>query len=78
MRWSKFLPANAAGGIVWAGAYTFAAYLAGNAITHLSGIIGLVIGGVALFGITTMLLVVGRQTNRLGPAAEAAYPGPLE
>jgi hypothetical protein len=25
-----------------------------------------------------MLTVVGRQTNRLGPAAEAAYPGPLE
>jgi membrane protein DedA with SNARE-associated domain len=77
MRWSKFLPANAAGGIVWAGAYTFAAYLAGNAITHLSGIIGLVIGGVALFGVVTMVTVVGRQTNRLGPAAEAAYPGPL-
>jgi membrane protein DedA with SNARE-associated domain len=78
MRWSKFLPANAAGGIVWAGVYTFAAYLAGNAITHLSGIIALVIGGVALFGVATVLIVVGRQTNRLGPAAEAAYPGPLE
>jgi membrane protein DedA with SNARE-associated domain len=78
MRWSKFLPANAAGGIIWAGAYTIAAYLAGNAITHLSGVIGLVIGAVALFGVATMLMVVGRQTNRLGPAAEAAYPGPLE
>ena len=78
MRWSKFLPANAAGGIVWAGVYTFAAYLAGNAITHLSGIIALAIGGVALFGVATVLIVVGRQTNRLGPAAEAAYPGPLE
>ena len=55
-----------------------AAYLAGNAITQLSGVIGLVIGGVALFGIATVLIVVGRQTNRLGPAAEAAYPGPLE
>jgi membrane protein DedA with SNARE-associated domain len=77
MRWNKFLPANAAGGIVWAGAYTVAAYLAGNAITHLSGIIGLVVGGVALFGITIALLVAGRQMNRLGPAAEAAYPGPL-
>ncbi len=78
MRWSKFLPTNAAGGIVWAGVYTFAAYLAGNAITHLSGVIALVIGGVALFGVATILIVVGRQTNRLGPAAEAAYPGPLE
>jgi len=78
MRWSRFLPANAAGGIVWAGVYTLAAYLAGNAITRLSGTMDLVIGGVALLGIATGLLVVSRQTNRLGPAAEAAYPGPLE
>lgn len=78
MRWSRFLPANAAGGIVWAGAYTFAAYLAGNAITHLSGTIDLVIGGVTFLGIATILLVVGRQTNRLGLRAEAAYPGLLE
>ena len=78
MRWCRFLPANAAGGIVWAGAFTFAAYLAGNTVTHLSGRIDLVIGGAALFGIATILLVVGRQTNRLGPRAEAAYPGPLE
>ena len=78
MRWCRFLPANAAGGIVWAGAFTFAAYLAGNTVTHLSGRIDIVIGGVTLFGIATILLVVGRQTNRLGPRAEAAYPGPLE
>jgi membrane protein DedA with SNARE-associated domain len=78
MQWSKFLPANAAGGIVWAGVYTFAAYMAGNAITHLSGIIRVVIGAVTIFGIAAALIVVGRQTNRLGPAAEAAYPGPLE
>jgi hypothetical protein len=30
MRWRKFLPANAAGGIVWAGIYTAVSYLAGN------------------------------------------------
>jgi membrane protein DedA with SNARE-associated domain len=78
MQWSRFLPANAAGGILWAGAFTFAAYLAGNAITHLSGTIDLIIGGVALLGIATILLVISRQTNRLGPRAEAAYPGPLE
>ena len=78
MRWSRFLPANAAGAIVWAGSFTIAAYLAGNAITHRSGTIDLVIGGVALLGIATILLVVRRQIDRLGPLAEAAYPGPLE
>ena len=30
MRWRKFLPANAAGGIVWAGIYTALSYLAGS------------------------------------------------
>ena len=30
MRWRKFLPANASGGIVWAAIYTAAAYLAGK------------------------------------------------
>jgi membrane protein DedA with SNARE-associated domain len=78
MRLSKFLPANAEGGILWAGVYTFAASMAGNAITHPSGIIALVIDGAALFGIANILIVVSRQTNRLRPAAEAAYPGPLE
>jgi membrane protein DedA with SNARE-associated domain len=78
MRWSRFLPANAAGAIVWAGSFTVAAYLAGNAITHQSRMIDLVIGGVALLTIATVLFVIGRQTDRLGPLAEAAYPGPLE
>ena len=32
MAWRKFLPANALGGIAWAGAYTLAAYLAGDTL----------------------------------------------
>ena len=36
MRWRRFLVANAAGGIVWAGIYTMAAYLAGNALQRAS------------------------------------------
>jgi membrane protein DedA with SNARE-associated domain len=78
MRWPRFLPANAAGGIVWAGAYTLAAYLAGDALTHLSGTIDLVIGGVALLGAAAGLYLLGRQAGRLELRAEAAYPGPLE
>src|SRR5215475_14677281 len=39
MRWRKFLPANAAGGIIWAGIYTLTAYLAGNALQQVLGII---------------------------------------
>lgn len=78
MRWSRFLPANVAGGILWAGFYTLVAYAAGNALTHLSGAIDLVIGGIALLGIVTVLLVVRRHANQLILRAEAAYPNSLE
>jgi membrane protein DedA with SNARE-associated domain len=78
MRWHKFLPANAAGGIVWAAIYTFAAYLAGNALQRASGTIDLIIVGVAVLAVVAVILVVRRQTARLGVLAEAAYPGPLE
>lgn len=78
MRWSRFLPANAAGGIVWAGFYTLVAYLAGNAITHMSGSIDAVIASTAILAVVAAVIVMGRQTNRLALRAEAAYPGPLE
>jgi membrane protein DedA with SNARE-associated domain len=78
MRWRKFLPANAAGGIVWAGTYTLAAYLAGNALQRASGTIDLVLGAAAILAIAAVLLVIRRQTGKLALRAEAAYPGPLE
>ncbi|HTT88848.1 MAG TPA: DedA family protein [Acidimicrobiales bacterium] len=78
MRWHKFLPANAAGGIVWAAIYTFAAYLAGNALQRASGTIDLIIVGVAVLAVVAVILAVRRQTAKLGVLAEAAYPGPLE
>ena len=78
MRWRKFLPANAAGGIVWAGIYTLASYLAGNALQQASGIIDWVLIGVAVVAIVAALLVVRRQTDRLAARAEAAYPAPLQ
>ena len=78
MRWRKFLPANAAGGIVWAGIYTLASYLAGNALQQASGIIDWVLIGAAVVAIVAALLAVRRQTDRLAARAEAAYPGPLQ
>jgi len=78
MRWRKFLPANAAGGILWAAIYTFAAYLAGNALQKASGIIDWVLIGAAVVAIVTVVMVIRRQTGRLAVLAEAAYPGPLE
>lgn len=78
MRWRKFLVANAAGGIVWAGAYTLAAYLVGNALQRASGTIDLVIVAVAVLAVATVLFFVRRQIAKLGIRAEVAYPGPLE
>jgi len=78
MRWRRFLPANAAGGIVWAAIYTTAAYLAGNALQRASGTITWVLVGAAVAAIVVVLLLLRHQTARLAARAEAAYPGPLE
>jgi membrane protein DedA with SNARE-associated domain len=78
MRWRRFLPANAAGGIVWAGIYTLAAYLAGNALQRASHTIDLIIVGVAVLAVTGVIFLVRRQIAKLGLLAEAAYPGSLE
>jgi membrane protein DedA with SNARE-associated domain len=78
MRWRKFLPANASGGIVWAAAYTVASYLAGNALQRASGKIDLILGAGAVIAIIAVVFLVRHQTARLAVQAEAAYPGPLE
>jgi len=78
MRWRRFVVANASGGIVWAGIYTLAAYLAGNALQKASGTITWVLAGAAVVAIVAVLVLVRRQTGRLAVRAEAAYPGPLE
>lgn len=78
MRWRRFLPANAAGGIIWSGIYTFASYFAGNTLRHVSGTINLVILGVAIVAIVAIIIVVRRKAQQLEAVAAKAYPGPLE
>ncbi|HEX4397115.1 MAG TPA: DedA family protein [Trebonia sp.] len=78
MRWRKFLPANAASGIVWAGIYTALSYLAGNWLQQASGTIDWIVGGIAVVAIIALLLVVRRQFGQLADRAEEAYPGPLD
>ena len=77
MRWRRFLPANAAGGIVWAGLYTLASYLAGAALQRASSTITWVLAGAAVVAIGGAVFLVRRQAGRLAVRAEAAYPGPL-
>src|SRR5215470_17800285 len=71
MRWHRFLVANATGAIAWAGAYTLAAYLAGDTLRHLSGFIDLAIGGTAALTIAALLFILRRQAGRLALHAEA-------
>jgi len=78
MRWHRFLLANATGAITWAGAYTLAAYLAGDTLRHLSGTIDLALGGASGLTIAALLLTLRQQAGRLALRAEAAYPGPLK
>jgi membrane protein DedA with SNARE-associated domain len=78
MRWRVFLPANAAGGIVWAGIYTLASYLAGDALQRADKAITWILAGVAVIAFVAVVLVVRRQFDRLADRAEAAYPGPLD
>src|SRR5215469_3833326 len=54
MRWRLFLPANAAGGIVWAGIYTAVSYKAGNWLQRESGTIDWILGGAAIVAIVVV------------------------
>jgi membrane protein DedA with SNARE-associated domain len=78
MRWRQFVLANAAGGIVWAGLWTLAAYLAGNTLKRASGTINLIFVGVAVLAIVITILLIRRRMSKLADRAEQAYPGPLE
>lgn len=78
MVWWRFTVANAAGGIVWAAAFTTAAYLAGNAVRTVTGPLSWVLAGIAVVVIGVSIVLVRRQSERLAARAEAAYPGPLQ
>ena len=78
MRWRLFLPANASGGIVWAGIYTTLSYFAGNWLQRESGTIDWILGGAAIVSIVVVWLLVRRQTSLFADRAEQAYPGPLD
>jgi membrane protein DedA with SNARE-associated domain len=63
--WPSFLLYNAAGGTTWATVISLAAYVFGDAITRVSGIVGLVGLAFALVGIIGFLFVLSRQEKKL-------------
>jgi membrane protein DedA with SNARE-associated domain len=74
MRWSRFLMANAAGGLLWAGVFAFGAYALGSAASSVGStitIVGYVVAGV----LTVATIVVVRVSLRaLEQRAEDAFP----
>ncbi len=78
MRWRRFAVANAAGGIVWAAIYTFAAYLAGTALERATGTISVILGVLAVTAVVIGFILTRRRLAVLTVRAEAAYPGPFE
>jgi membrane protein DedA with SNARE-associated domain len=77
MRWRRFLPFNAAGGVIWAAIYTFLPYEVGSAINGVSHSVAIALGALAVVVIIASILLVRRKSAQLASAAEAAYPGPL-
>ena len=77
MPWRRFLPFNAAGGIIWAAIYSFVPYVVGNAIHSASRTVDIGIGIAAAVVVLGALLFIRRRAGRLADQAEAAYPGPL-
>lgn len=74
MRWSRFLVANAAGGLLWAGVYAFGAYALGSAASSVGStitIVGYVVAGM----LTVATIVAARLSLRvLEQRAEVAFP----
>ena len=75
MRWSRFLAANAAGGVLWSGMYALGAYALGNAASSIGSTI--TIAGSAVAGVlTAATIVIGRRSlRRIEQQAEDAFPG---
>ncbi len=74
MRWSRFLLANAAGGLLWASLYAFGAYALGSAASSVGSTITIV-GWAVAGALTLATIVIGRRSlRRLEQRAEDAFP----
>ena len=74
MRWPGFAAANAAGGLLWAGFYTFGAYALGSAASSVGSMITIVGYAVASVATVVSIIVVRRSLRRLEQQADAAFP----
>jgi membrane protein DedA with SNARE-associated domain len=78
MHWTRFLVANALGGIVWATLYGVAAYELSKTISKLSTPVEIGFAALAVVVIVVGAIFVRSNIKRLEAVAEEALPGPLE
>jgi membrane protein DedA with SNARE-associated domain len=77
MDWRRFLLANAAGAILWAGAVGFGAYAFGRAILDVTKPIGIGLIALSAALIIAVVWVVRSHEAEFEARAEKALPGPL-
>jgi membrane protein DedA with SNARE-associated domain len=77
MPWRDFLTANAAGSLVWAVTYGYAAYELGREFERLEGPIVIVLLVITVVGFIVGGVFVHRHEAQLIAEAERAMPGPL-
>lgn len=77
MSWPRFLVFNAAGGMVWAGAYGFSAYFLGTAIHRFVGPANIVLDALAVLIIVAGAVFLSRNEKHLVEEAEKALHSQL-
>ena len=76
MEWSRFLLANAAGGILWASLVGLGAYTFGRTVLQVTGPFGLALVAVTLALIAAGVVFLRSHEAELEARAEQALPGP--
>lgn len=77
MGWGSFFAANISGAVLWASAFSTAAYLLGHEIYKLAGPFGVVVLVIAAIAVVAGIRLVAHNEQRLAAMAEAEFPGPV-
>lgn len=74
MRWLRFLLANAAGGVLWSGIYTYGAYALGGAANSVGTTVTIIGSATACVITVATIITLRRSMRRLEQRAADAYP----
>ena len=77
MWWSRFLIFNAAGGLVLAIIYGYAAWCRGKALSRIAEPAGIILGILGVIALGGSVLFFRYHEARLQAEAERAFPGPI-